>query len=38
MASFRSWQARRTASPVNSVWREPEVSPESGAIHVLLRS
>lgn len=31
MASFRSWQARRTASPVNSVWREPEVVPESGA-------
>ena len=31
-------QARRHASPVTKVWREPDVVPESGAIHVLLRS
>ena len=31
-------QARRQASPVMSVWREPEVVPESGAIQVLLGS
>ena len=31
-------QARRQASPVISVWREPEVVPESGDIQVLLRS
>jgi hypothetical protein len=31
-------QARRQASPVTSVWREPEVSPESGAIQVFERS
>ena len=31
-------QARRVASPVTRVWREPEVSPESVAIQVLLRS
>ena len=31
-------QARRQASPVTRVWREPEESPESGAIQVLDRS
>ena len=31
-------QARRQASPVTSVWREPEVVPESGAFTVLAAS
>ena len=31
-------QARRQASPVTSVWREPEISPLSGVMNVLLPS
>ena len=38
MAARSVSQARRQASPVMSVWREPEVVPESGARHVLDRS
>ena len=37
-ASMNFSQARRQASPVMSVWRDPEVVPESGEIQVLLRS
>ena len=37
-AAVNSSHARRQASPVIIVWREPEVSPESGAIQVLERS
>ena len=37
-ASISFSQARRQASPVIIVCREPEVVPESGAIQVLLRS
>ena len=34
MASRSKNAAPRTASPVMSVWREPEVVPESGAFSV----
>ena len=35
IAFLRSLAAPRTASPVISVWREPDVVPESGAFSVL---
>ena len=34
MASRSRKAAPRTASPVTTVWREPEVVPESGAFSV----
>ncbi len=37
-AAVNRSHARRQASPVIIVWREPDVSPESGAIQVFERS